>query len=211
MIGQSPAGCSIPLRSGSVVRVGILLLFLFLSPAHAPANDSLDPAHPGDPLPGRDFAGLCASCHGTQGRSTNPMVPSLAGQDGAYLNSQLRNFQAQNRRHAAMQGILARLTAKDMAEMALYYEKQPPMKGKGVSRKTKIGAPVYEGCKGCHGNSAKGGRGVPRLAGQQAVYLERKLLEYQAGTRSTPGMNEAVARLTPEQIKALSLYLSSMK
>lgn len=211
MIGLSPAEPSIPLRSGSIVRVGILLLFLFLPPAHAPANDSLDPAHPADQLPGRDFAGLCASCHGTQGISTNPMVPSLAGQDGTYLKNQLQNFRQRHRRHAAMQGVLSRLTPEDMAEMALYYEKQPPMRGKGVSKKTKIGEPVYEGCKGCHGNSATGSRGVPRLAGQQAVYLERELLKYQAGTRSTPGMNEAVARLTPEQIKALSLYLSSMK
>ena len=194
-----------------LIVIGMLLL-LFLGPQeNAPASESPDPARSVDQMPGRDFAGLCFSCHGEQGRSTNPMVPSLAGQESAYLIRQLENFRDLRRRHAAMQGVLAKLTTNDMARMASYYAKQSPMKGKGISRKTKGGKPFYEGCIRCHGESAKGNAGVPRLAGQRAVYLERELLDYQAGTRSTPGMDEEVARLTAEQIKALSLFLSSMK
>lgn len=106
-----------------------------------------------------------------------------------------------------------KLTEEDIAYMASYYAKQPPMAGKGrfLFRKRKQGEPFYEGCKGCHGVRAEGREGVPRLAGQQAAYLEKELFAFQAGERSAAGMNEAVAPLTPKQIKALSRFLSDLK
>lgn len=167
-----------------------------------------------DPLTRRDYTGVCASCRGMNGLGTNPIVPSLAGQDRSYLIGQLQAFRDKRRRYAAMKMIVMELTEGDIAYMASYYAKQHPMVGKGrfLFRKGKQGEPFYKGCKGCHGDRAEGGgNGVPRLAGQQAGYLEKALFAYQSGERSAPGMNEAVAPLTLEQIKSLSRFLSNLK
>lgn len=125
----------------------------------------------GDPITGRDYTGACGSCHGSKGISTNPMIPSLAGQDRSYLVGQ-KQF---------------------------------------IFKKREEGERFYKACKGCHGDRAEGREGIPRLAGQQAVYLERTLLSYQSGERSAPGMNEAVIPLTSEQVKALSRFLLSLR
>lgn len=170
-------------------------------------------ARGGDPITGRDYTGACASCHGSKGISANPMVPSLAGQDRSYLIGQLRAFREGRRRHAAMEGIVVKLTDGDITYMAAYYAKQAPMVGQKKITLKKRGEEerFYEDCKGCHGDRAEGREGIPRLAGQQAVYLERTLLAYRIGERSAPGMNEAVISLTTEQVKALSRFLSSLK
>lgn len=170
-------------------------------------------ARGGDPITGRDYTGACASCHGSKGISANPMVPSLAGQGRSYLIVQLQAFREGRRRHAAMEGIVVKLTDGDIAYMATYYTKQAPMAGqkKMTLKKRGEGERFYKECKGCHGDRAEGRESVPRLAGQQAVYLERTLLNYRIGERSAPGMNEAVIPLTSEQVKALSRFLSSLR
>lgn len=200
---------ALPLKALSLIFSIGLLLFFFNGPL--PAGEPSTPAVQ-EPLNfGGDYAGLCGACHGERGISTNSMVPSLAGQDRSYLLGQLRAFRGQRRRHPAMEGVLSKLNDDDMAYMAVYYAKQRPMAGKGPSRKTKKGEPFYDGCKRCHGDRAGGADGIPRLAGQQAAYLEGELLDYQTGVRSTDGMNETVARLTPKEIESLSRYLSSLK
>lgn len=166
-----------------------------------------------DPITGRDYTGVCASCHGSKGISTNPMVPSLAGQDRSYLIGQLQALRDKRRRHAAMEGIIAEMADGDIAYMATYYAKQIPMAGEKqlIFKKREKGEPFYKKCQGCHGDRAEGRDGIPRLAGQQAVYLEKTLLAYRAGERSAAGMNESVFALSPEEIKALSRFLSTLR
>jgi hypothetical protein len=52
------------------------------------------------------------------------MMPSLAGQDRSYLIGQLRAFREQRRRHAAMEGVLAKLIDGD-----LMYDGEPGRAG----------------------------------------------------------------------------------
>jgi cytochrome c553 len=141
------------------------------------------------------------------------MVPSLAGQDRSYLIGQLQALRDKRRRHAAMEGIIAEMADGDIAYMATYYSKQIPMAGKKqlIFKKREKGEPFYKKCRGCHGDRAEGRDGIPRLAGQQAVYLEKTLLAYRAGERSAAGMNESVFALSPEEIKALSRFLSTLR
>jgi len=210
MTNPIPERSSAPFRLKRVSLVFLTAFLFFLFNRSLPAGGP-DSAVQETPNFGRDYAGLCGACHGERGISNNSMVPSLAGQDRSYLVGQLRAFRDQRRHHAAMEGVLSKLTEDDMTYMVAYYAKQRPMAGKGPSRKIKKGEPLYDGCKGCHGGRAGGGEGIPRLAGQKAAYLEGELLDYQTGIRSTAGMNEAVARLTLKEIEALSRYLSSLK
>lgn len=70
------------------------------------------------------LAPLCASCHGTQGVSTSPTIPNLAGQKVGYLENALADYKAGRRlgtSAAMMAGIAAHLSDADIAALAAYY------------------------------------------------------------------------------------------
>ena len=51
---------------------------------------------------------LCAACHGPQGRSNNPEIPSLAGQPRIFIENQLVLIREGLREVPAMKGRLGR-------------------------------------------------------------------------------------------------------
>jgi len=78
------------------------------------------------------MASQCAACHGAFGRSTNPLVPRLAGQHESYLENQLKAFRGVGmgkppgvvhrlRVHPVMgpHGIM--LNDQDIGELASYF------------------------------------------------------------------------------------------
>lgn len=80
-----------------------------------------------------DMAKQCAECHGAFGRSTNPLVPRLAGQHQTYLENQLKAVRGSGRGQPAA-GIVHRLRVHpvmgprglmlndtDIAELAAYF------------------------------------------------------------------------------------------
>jgi cytochrome c553 len=69
--------------------------------------------------------GLCASCHGDEGRTGTPGTPRLAGQDPLYLREALGAYRDGRRDHAAMRAIAGALDAADIAALADWYAKQP--------------------------------------------------------------------------------------
>lgn len=78
------------------------------------------------------------------------------------------------------------------------------------------GKKIYIRCIACHGINGEGKelQGAPKLAGQFSWYLERQILAFKNKERSgefAEQMYPFVARLTPEEIKAVSLYISSMQ
>ena len=64
---------------------------------------------------GATKAALCAACHGSKGVSTNPLWPSLAGQQEAYLVKQIKAFRDGERTDASMQPFVANLSDQDVA------------------------------------------------------------------------------------------------
>ncbi len=68
-------------------------------------------------------------------------------------------------------------------------------------------------CKDCHGLSAQGYRGfypIPRLAGQQPVYLENQLRAFVERRRPNPIMSNVAHVLKPAMITALTAKFSSL-
>jgi cytochrome c553 len=64
----------------------------------------------------------CAACHGPQGQT--PGAPSLRGQQRAYLEQQLQNFNAGNRHNdisEQMRTVARQLTQEEIAMLAAYY------------------------------------------------------------------------------------------
>lgn len=71
-------------------------------------------------------AALCAACHGQKGVSSNPLWPSLAGQQEAYLAKQIKAFRDGERTDASMQPFVANLSDQDVADLAAYYASLSP-------------------------------------------------------------------------------------
>jgi len=77
------------------------------------------------------------------------------------------------------------------------------------------GAALYEKCKGCHGaDGSKPALGVSKpIKGLPAATIEADLKGYQEGKGGAKKaiMLGQVAKLTPEEIKALADYISKLK
>jgi cytochrome c553 len=70
-----------------------------------------------------------------------------------------------------------------------------------------------EFCQTCHGPSGEGARGastIPRLAGQQAKYLENQLRNFIVHRRTNNVMSNAVQQMGPAEIAALAAYFSGL-
>jgi cytochrome c553 len=67
-------------------------------------------------------------------------------------------------------------------------------------------------CAACHAPDLLGVGDVPPIAGRSPSYLARQLFDIQSGTRRGPAvelMKAVVARLTPDDITAISAYVGS--
>lgn len=80
----------------------------------------------GDADAGKLKSVSCAGCHGTEGVSTNPMWPSLAGQKEQYLAKQLRDFRDGKRHNPVMAPMARGLTDQDIENLAAYYSGLDP-------------------------------------------------------------------------------------
>ncbi len=192
---------------------GLVAALAMFSPAHAA----------GDAEAGAQKVVACASCHGEGGASTNPEYPSLAGQVPGYIARQLHAYKSGERENAIMSGMAMPLTDEDIENIDAYYSSREPANryiSEDQVEAARRGERVYRGgyrpfsiaaCMGCHG---PGGHGIPpnypRLSGQQAAYLEKQLLAFKSGDRVHDIMNPIAFRLSEDQIRDLSLYISSL-
>src|SRR5258708_38952216 len=67
-------------------------------------------------------------------------------------------------------------------------------------------------CAGCHGEGLKGLGEVPSLAGRDAIYLTRQLMDIKSGNRTGAWialMQQVVAKLDESDIIALSAYAAA--
>jgi cytochrome c553 len=69
--------------------------------------------------------GLCAACHGENGRSRVAGTPHLAGQDEAYLRKALSDFRSGARTASPMNAIAGTLQAKDIQALARWFATRP--------------------------------------------------------------------------------------
>jgi cytochrome c553 len=82
----------------------------------------------GTPAAGKAKAGLCAACHGLDGRSQMPEAPNLAGQVEGYLAAQLRAFKSGERHNEQMSIIAKPLSSQDIDDLAAWYASLSPSK-----------------------------------------------------------------------------------
>jgi cytochrome c553 len=213
----------------SIAAALSLAILLTVTATYAQNDDSTEAIRlrsgPGNPIAGKAKSELCQGCHGEDGNSPDPMVPSLAGQYGVYLAKELRNFQAGLRVHQIMSALAATIGDNDLADITAYFASRTKMKGDGSA-----GNPIGEnlflngdmsrmmvGCVNCHGVNGKGKTPrnpvFPVIGGQHKNYLRGQLINFREGNRgNSPGgvMNIITQRMTDAEIDALADYISTL-
>jgi cytochrome c553 len=146
------------------------------------AVSDLEPQPPGGSSyhDGAAIAAICTDCHGERGYSQTPGVPSLAGQQPAYLIVSTLEYVTGNRGHAEKEKMLQGLQQIDIEKMSLYFASQsPPVREAPPFGDPARGEPLSAACGECHG-----ARGVsheplvPSLAGQEPTYLVDAITAY---------------------------------
>jgi cytochrome c553 len=166
---------------------------------------------------GRQKAQVCFACHGPAGNSTNPVMPSLAGQPAQFITIALFQFREGNRKDAQMTPMAANLSNADMSDLATYFAAQKP---EPSAHKTDpanaAAAPKLAqqfNCVQCHGRALLGQQHIPRLAGQQFEYLKTQLRGFKAQTRADldGNMTSAAQALTDKDIDVLVDYIAGLR
>jgi cytochrome c553 len=132
-------------------------------------------------------AAACAACHGPEGRTQNPEVPSLAGQPRTFIENQLVLIREGLREVPAMKGLLDGLNDADLVALAQYFSAQkpapsPPARDAAAyQRGQALAARMH--CGSCHLPSYAGQQQVPRIAGQPEAFLLQSMRQL----RDKPG------------------------
>lgn len=165
---------------------------------------------------GRQKAQVCAACHGPEGNSANPTMPSLAGQPAQFITTELFQFREGNRKDPQMSPMAANLSNADMNDLAAFFaaQKPAPPSHKTVRENAAAGPRLAErfNCVQCHTKALTGQQHIPRIAGQQFDYLIAQLRGFKAQKRADldGNMSAAAESLTDKDVEVLADYISGL-
>ena len=161
--------------------------------------------------------GLCESCHGPNGASVTPGIPSLAGQNEPYLFESLKELRGERSSSPTMLGILAGRSDGELQRLARHFASRP------YFRRTQEVDPARSGrgreaylklCQLCHhdeGRSTTYGE-YPLLAGQDLGYLLRVMGLILDGKRRVYAIKrDLIALASREQIEDAIHFFASQK
>jgi cytochrome c553 len=159
----------------------------------------------------------CGTCHGADGNSVIPNIPSLAGQPRVFLENQMVVIREGLRDIPAMKGQLDGVNDATIIAMAKFYASQAVKnspaprnqalleKGQWISKEALCGT--------CHLPNYVGRDQIPRIAGQREDYLLYSMRQFrsnQAVGRDTI-MAASLYGMSDDDLKAIAHYLSQLK
>lgn len=170
-------------------------------------------------------ANICASCHGADGVSPDPLFPDMAGQSAFAIYKQLHDFKNGARVNDLMANVVEGLDDEQMADLAAHFsafatgalDPRTPASDdpeivslveRGISTR---GLPA---CASCHGAHAGGPVETPTLAGQRPEYLAAQLHAFAKGERRNDiyhRMRGIAAKLSDAEIDKLAAYYASVR
>lgn len=174
----------------------------------------------GDPIAGKEKSALCQGCHGEDGNSAAPEYPKLAGQYASYIQKQIRNFKAGERKDPVMSEMAASITEEqDLLDISAYFASQNQMTAaKRVTNKNGKARFLEAGnsCINCHGEEGKGKspNDAPVIGGQHREYIVKQLKDFRTGARTNDGsgmMSIIASGMDDTQIEEVAIYVSGRK
>lgn len=171
---------------------------------------------------GQAKSAVCTACHGIDGNSANPEWPSLAGQHAGFLRLQLQAFRDGQRQNPLMSPMAMGLSDEDISDLAAFFATQRPAAREADPELVEHGQRLFLGgdlergitaCIACHGPTGQGNplANYPVVAGQHATYTATTLQAYAAGERANVMMQEIAARMSAEDMRAVSAYLQGLR
>jgi sulfide dehydrogenase cytochrome subunit len=176
------------------------------------------------------LTGPCEDCHGKDGASQEPKIPSIGGYSATYITDSLASYRDKTRACAdvkypagAHKGdttnmceVAKKLSDEESGLVADHYAGKPFVRAKQSfdAELAKHGKGIHDlECKKCHedgGSSPDDDAGI--LAGQWMPYLEDQFKEYASGKRPLPEkMQPKFEKLSEDDIKALINYYGSFQ
>lgn len=167
--------------------------------------------------------GKCFICHGTQGESSSPVFPRLAGQHAQYVARQLADYKSGKRVSSTMKPMVEDLGPEDFKALGAYFESQKTRIHKvddtdlaQMGRFIFMRGNPYSGvaaCSSCHGPKGHGTDTLPRIAGQHAQYTENQLKAFDKRERTNDNaiMQAVAGKLTELEAKAVAAYISGLE
>jgi cytochrome c553 len=161
-------------------------------------------------------AEACVACHGEAGNSKDAAVPSLAGQQPAYVVLQLVQYRDQRRKDPQMSPFAENLSDAEMEELAAYYAAQKPQAPGRPAAPAKLaaGRKVAEAnhCGSCHLPDLTGQKHIPRLLGLPYLYFLKEMRGFKAQTRAEldDSMTMAAQSLSAREIEDVAGYIASL-
>ena len=161
----------------------------------------------------REATAACAGCHGEDGNTDIPGMPSLAGQNVPALMAAMKAYQEGTRTDPVMQALVAALTRSDIEDMVYFYAAMEPRRSEAPAEGDPFaGMAVTAPCVGCHGRDGNSGDPkTPRLAGLDAAYLIAAVDAYKDGSRDHSVMRDAVETLREEDVRDLAAYYAAQE
>jgi cytochrome c553 len=160
----------------------------------------------------------CQACHGENGQSGNPEVPSLGAQQQNFVLVQLYMFREKLRQIDVMNEVAKGMTDGDLQAISEYVSKLPAPKPPGDAGDSLQMAHAQDliaanHCNFCHTQNFAGQDQIPRLAGQREDYLLKSLRDYKSGARRAydPAMSSVVEPLKDEDFVVLAAYIARLK
>jgi cytochrome c553 len=165
--------------------------------------------------PAAEIVEACSTCHGEDGNSRTPNMPSLAGQPQFYLLNQLFLFREGVRNIEPMTAMLKQLKDDDLLALAQHFSTleakrtDEPIDADLVSRGAALAEPMR--CASCHLPTLEGQDQMPRLAKQRLDYLVHALKQFRDNTRSGADtlMSNVVIGVSDADLLALAHYAAS--
>jgi cytochrome c553 len=160
----------------------------------------------------------CLACHGENGQSQNPDVPSLGAQQTFYVTVQLLMFREHMRVADPMNDMAKGLSDDDLRKFAEVINKlsapHPPDGPVDAARIEHARALVAQNrCNICHTASFAGQDNVPNIADQREDYLVKALRGYKDNSRHgyDATMAEVMQPVSDDQILDLAYYIARVK
>jgi sulfide dehydrogenase cytochrome subunit len=201
--------------------------------ASIPAGLSLAAVLLTGPAMAADIASLtqpCEDCHGKDGVSQDPKMPTIGGFSAIYIVDSLTAYRDKSRpcvdfeypagphkgETSNMCDIAGKLSDEEMERVGEHYEGKPFVAAEQAfdAELAKQGKGIHAlKCKKCHedgGSSPDDDAGI--LAGQWMPYLEEQLDHYMTGKRPMPEkMQPKMEKLSEDDLKALVHYYGSQQ
>ena len=161
---------------------------------------------------------ICFDCHGQNGQSQRPEVPSLGAQQAMYSLIELVMFRDKLRITEPMNEIMKGLSDEELRAASDIIAKSPAPEPTSDTRdpaRIEKGRTLAEQnrCNVCHQPNFQGLGKVPRIASQREDYLLKTLRGYKSNSRRgyDAQMSEVVFSMKDEDFVDLAYFLARSK